>query len=235
MIKIIRKEPNKITIIKKTPPKITVVKKTTAKIDVIKKNLVNWLQEVEPIHESRGLLIKKRKEIKNIVEKPLIEACEILRDKNIQTYESSANQKYGKNYAWITIEAESLSEENRKIAEKYCGWPINDLGIMIFNITMPISTKTTPNEISEYFLWIVNEFKKQPATRIPRFTLQERLARNEMRLGKKYPEAVKEEKERLERPGEREKECKRLWYYFDKETQTGYYSEEHYKKANEKE
>lgn len=44
------------------------------------------LSEVSVIEKTRGISITRREQIKDIVEKPLIKACEVFWDKNIKTY-----------------------------------------------------------------------------------------------------------------------------------------------------
>lgn len=81
--------------------------------------------EVRPIHEagdmierglpdSRGCIVT-RDELKKIVELPCVPVALSLYDKNIRTRESDANQNsIKKGYAEISIDINSLSEENRQ-------------------------------------------------------------------------------------------------------------------------
>ena len=55
-------------------------------------NLQEKLEKVQPIEESAGQKIT-RENIREFVEAPLVEACEIFYDKNIRTLSSSANRK----------------------------------------------------------------------------------------------------------------------------------------------
>ncbi|GHV26783.1 hypothetical protein FACS1894176_07920 [Bacteroidia bacterium] len=73
---------------------------------------------MQPIYETAGRTITEKKEIKNMVEAPLVNACEILFDKNIPTFDSSANTENNKKEAWISIIFDELSEENKEIALK---------------------------------------------------------------------------------------------------------------------
>src|SRR5687768_17607604 len=71
------------------------------------------ITEIKAIEKNRGELIKTRKEIKDYVEPPLIEPCEYLWDMNVQTLASSANSKDVDYGAYIIIDYNSLSENNR--------------------------------------------------------------------------------------------------------------------------
>jgi len=192
---------------------------------------ISLLSEVQPIEKSRGIMITKREEIKDIVEQPLVKAIEAFWDKNIKTHESSANNKnIDMGFGWIRIDFDSLSKENQKISKQY-GEPQDDLGENILEIKIPISKSETVNQISDKAVDIANTFQKQPAIWIPEITLEDRLKHYEERFGGKYPEVVAQEKERLNQEGAWEEECEKLGYYLDTETQIAYTSEEHYKKA----
>jgi len=191
------------------------------------------LNEISPIQESRGINIIKREQIKDIVEKPLVEACEVFWDKNIKTYESSANSKDIKDgYGYIAIDFDSLSEENKKIAKQY-GEVHHDMNVNILRIKIPVTELATIDEISNKAVGIANEFQEQKATWIHGTTLKEQLDYNYSYIGEKYPQEFAREKERLSQPSAWEEECKRLGLYFDKETQTAYASEEYYKKVKD--
>lgn len=191
------------------------------------------LTEISAIQKSRNILITKREDIRELVEEPLIKACEIFWDKNIKTYESSANVKDIKEkVCYISLDYGSLSEENRKIISEY-GKPFDDTGKLVIRIYIPVNEKTTKNEIEKESVEIANKFQKQAPIWMNFYTLEDRLNYTEAHLGEKYPEAVAREKERLTQPGAWEEECKRLGYYFDPETQTGWDSEESFQKAKE--
>jgi len=194
---------------------------------------ISLLNEVQPIRKSRGLVITKKEQIKEIVEQPLVRACEVFWDKNIKTYESSANsQNIQTGNCYIRIDFDSLSEENKKIAKQY-GEPYDDVGVQVLELDIPITGTETVNQISDKAVEIANAFHKQKASWIRGTTLQEQLEHFEKRYGDKYPEAVAQEKERLNQQGAWEEECKRLGNYFDPETQTAWASEEYYKKFKE--
>lgn len=196
-------------------------------------NTVPLLTEISPIHESRGIKITKKEQIKDLVEKPLVKACEIFWDKNIKTYESSANnQDIKEGHCYIAIDFDSLSENNKNISKQY-GEPHLDININILRIKIPVIESATVDDISNGSVEIANKFQKQKATWISGTTLKQQLDYNYSYIGEKYPKKFSEEKERLSSPGAWEEECKRLGRYFDKETQTAYASEEYFKKVKD--
>jgi len=191
------------------------------------------LQEVVPIHKTRGIVITKREQIKEIVEQPLVKTCEIFWDKNIQTYESSANNENIKTgVAYIRINFDSLSEENKKIAEQH-GQPYEETFNtgQVIELIIPIVGNETADEISDKAAGIANEFKKQKATWISGTTLQEHIDWLQKIYGK-YPETA-QEIDRLNQPGVWERENKEKGKYFDTETQTVWSSEEYFRKWKE--
>jgi len=194
-----------------------------------KQPVVSSLAEIPAICKT-FTMIAKREQIKDLVEQPLVKACEIFWDKNIETFSSSANQKDIKGgSAYINIYFDSLSKENQKIGQQY-GKLQKNLDKNILAIEIPISESTTVDEVSNKAMKIANAFQKQPVTWIPEYTLKKRI--DDMQsLKEKYPEEVAKEEERLNQPGEWEKECKESGKYFDTDTQIAYMSEEHYKKA----
>ncbi|MCL4387488.1 hypothetical protein M1307_03815, partial [Patescibacteria group bacterium] len=72
------------------------------------------IHEVEPIERSRSEMIKTRGEIKDLVESPLVEACEKLWDLNILTLASSANLKDIGSSAYLVLDFDSLSDQNKE-------------------------------------------------------------------------------------------------------------------------
>lgn len=198
-----------------------------------KQEITYSLTEVLPIEKSRGVTIYKKEQIRDVVEEPLVKACEIFWDKNIKTCETSANNKDIENgFAWMRIDFDSLSDENKKIALKY-EKPHNDNGKLVLEIDIPITKIDTVVNISDKAVEIADNFQKQKASWIYGTTLNEQLDFFEKRYGKNYPEEIEKEKKRLTQPGAWEEECKRLGKYFDADTLTAYESEEWYKKAKE--
>jgi len=126
------------------------------------------ISEVPPIELSRGETITYRSDVSRVVEIPLVPACEVLFDKNIETSNSSANSKHFlKNPpfpAMIELSYDRLSLRNKKIAEKlghiselsYPSGPSKKL-----HLEIPITSATTVGEIKQAFLALVNQFEPQ--------------------------------------------------------------------------
>ncbi|MEI8270689.1 MAG: hypothetical protein WCG45_04935 [bacterium] len=194
----------------------------------------NKLIGISAIEKSRGISITKKEQIKELVEQPLVKACEIFWDKNIKTYESSANNKNIKEgFCWVRIDFNALSEENKNIGMQIGEQQENNLGENTLEIKIPITEVATIDEISNSAIEIANKFQKQKALWVNPITLDETISHYEKRYGSKYPEAVTEEKERLSQPGVWEEECRKLGYFFDVKTQKAYKSEELYNKVEE--
>lgn len=135
------------------------------------------ITEVKTIEES-VIHFKNRAEIAQYVETPLVSACEHFWDLGIQTLMSSANSTDVGYNAYIDLDYDSLSEENKKIAEELSGEKFLMHGIKptltIKIITSPIiTTETTIEEITKKADEVANRFKKQKATWIPTWTLEE--------------------------------------------------------------
>lgn len=200
------------------------------------KSNINSLDEVLPIQKTFGLQILNKENIKDFVEKPLVEACEIFWDKNIKTLESSANFQNIQNEGYIGLDFNSLSEENKEVARKY-GEPhqlyVNNPDILCIRIPIPVNESDTVDIVSDRAKEIASGFNKQKASWISGISLEEHLQKFEANFGKKYPDMVIKEKERLTQTGAWEEECKRLGNYFDTETQMAFPSEEYFKKWKE--
>jgi len=174
------------------------------------------LSEVPAIEGSRNEMIDKREQIKDIVEQPLIEACEDMYKKNIRTLSTSANEKdIKRGEAHIIIDFDSLSEENQKIAEQYAK-PADYDGSKAVKIIIQVTEKTTPDEITREANKIADAFQMQPAVWIPKYTLED--------LKKVY--GINPEETKYDDPS--------VWenYYYNPKEKVFYRSEEHYKKAN---
>jgi hypothetical protein len=212
----------------------------------IENGLFSSLADVLPISES-GCTIKTREQIKDIVELPLLAACEELYDKNIKTLASSANQndiKIGE--AYILIDFDTLSDENKKVAQQYAS-PEQDNGYWgggkTVKIAIPISESTTIDYISQKALEIARTFQKQPATwihkrKIESFTATLDQLRKNFYLDKsEYNDPNTNVWKDLGYDYDPVKKIfyskERLKYYFDPKEEVYYLSEEHYKKANE--
>lgn len=121
------------------------------------------LSEVESINEG-GSSPKSREALSGLVEAPLLEACESLFDKNIQTVFSSANKddiRSGEVY--ITIDYDSLTPANQMVARSlgeihktHGSEPKNAV-----NLTIRVSPETTVGEIRKAAVQIISKFESQ--------------------------------------------------------------------------
>jgi len=131
------------------------------------------MSELEPIEQSRNRTILERADLKEIVEKPLLSACEKLYDKNIRTLSTSCNKKdIETGFAYIIIDFDTLSTENQEIARQM-GDPISYDEMMAVKIELPISVNTTATEVERSANDIADRFHDQPATWIKGYTLEE--------------------------------------------------------------
>jgi hypothetical protein len=102
--------------------------------------------------------ITERSRIPKVVEKPLIKACELFYDKNIKTLMSSANyQDVGEGRAYIRIDYDTLSLENKKIAKRLCKFSGDSAYVEI-----PVDKDTTVEALEKKFLETAEKFKPQP-------------------------------------------------------------------------
>ncbi len=118
------------------------------------------ISELEGIYDNRGQEIRKREDLRKIVEAPLLKACESIYDKNIKTRGTSANKKDVGSEAYIIISFDELSKRNQKIGES--------LGEVFFaddenqlKITFPVTDHTTFAEVEDHFFEISKKFEKQ--------------------------------------------------------------------------
>ncbi len=120
------------------------------------------LSDIAPI-ENSSVIISKKEEIKNYVELPLIKACEILWDKNIETYMSSANRQNVKYGCFLEIVYDTLSESNKEICKKK-KWKIgkNRMGLNIVALELMTNGVDFDIEYIEHsFVEKVDMFKWQ--------------------------------------------------------------------------
>ena len=178
---------------------------------------ISTLSEVPAIEESRNQMIIRRDQIKDFVEQPLLNAGQDMWDKNVRTLSASANKKdIEVGEAYIIIDFNSLSEENKQVAQQLAE-PIDYDGIRAVKVPIPVCFTTTTEHISQRAAEIADTFKKQPANWIPKYTLEY--------LKKAY--CIAPEETDYDDPG--------AWegYYYDPREKVFYMSEEHCKKANE--
>src|SRR5687768_7262504 len=84
-----------------------------------KELLARKIRDLEAVEAWRGVDVGQREDLKNLIEGPLLSACEELYDKNIDTVGSSANKKdVSQGYAYITIDFETLSARNQNIGRE---------------------------------------------------------------------------------------------------------------------
>lgn len=175
------------------------------------------ISEVAPIRESRNTMVRTREQLRELVEGPLLSACEEFYDKNIRTLSASANKqdiKYGA--AHIVIDFDSLSKENKEIGkqigEVYWADNINQLDIKI-----SISADSTFEEIKAFAESIAHKFTKQEMTWAPSYTLEQ--------VRKIYGIDSNDESYGIEAFADQ--------FYYDKDKKLFYMSEEHARKARE--
>lgn len=183
------------------------------------------LKEINAIGKARNTMLRSREDIANYVELPLLSAAQILWDKNIKTIESSANQSdIRRGFVVMTIDFESLSEENKKVAEEIGEIYTSGDRIKIVSINIPVNENSTVKEISSKAEGFVSRFKKQPMTWVPTYTLSE--FRQLFRIDPNddsYSVEVFTNADSIKDQG---------WYY-DTESQLFYRSKEHFEKVQE--
>lgn len=181
-------------------------------------NIKKKIKDVLPTNFGRNTLIKSREQINEIVEEPLLLACQILYDKNIKTVDSTANAKNlreGIGCAGIAIEYDSFSEENRKIAEALGLIPQAYDDFQVIEITVPMSTESSVEKISSAAQEIARKFVVQAPNWLPRYKIDE--------LKNGYGIAETEEVPLQDFIDE--------GYFYDSQTETFYESEDHFNKV----
>ncbi|OIP57625.1 MAG: hypothetical protein COX79_04595 [Candidatus Levybacteria bacterium CG_4_10_14_0_2_um_filter_36_16] len=187
------------------------------------------IETVRAIPESRNQIITKREEIPTLVELPLVEACENLYDRNIQTLSSSANsndinpENPDNSFANIIIDYNSLSGENKKIVEILIKDGKADMignydNRAVVRLRFPLARGTQVKELQEVSVWISEQFRKQPMTWAPTMNVDD--------VAKMYmSEEVKDV--------DPQKLAEEIGYYYSPEEKLFYLSEEHYKKVKD--
>lgn len=172
------------------------------------------IADVFPIEQSRNALVKERKQLKDFVEVPLLKACQILYDKNVQVMSTSANAKDIGRWAYININFDTLSDENKEIGRRFGEISFAD-NFNHLGIKYPTNNpQVTIKEIEQYFVQIALQFKHQQMSWAKRYTWEE-LLRTYLRI---TPEEAKKR-------GYTKKSFSN--YYFDKETGLFFHSKEH--------
>jgi hypothetical protein len=125
--------------------------------------------EIEPLSTHSHLIITKKEDLKEVVEGPLLSACEELYDKNIETYMTSANRKNvsaslkpEQRNADIQIYFDSLSEDNKKVGQTLGQVSqIRPDARPILTVLIPVTLDSTYGEIQSRAEAIVHKFNKQ--------------------------------------------------------------------------
>jgi len=135
------------------------------------------IRHVEPIGEDRNQYITTKSDLSTLIERPLLSACEHLYDNNIRTIESHANYNTVKNGSGgIAVDYDSLSKENKAIAQRNFSCYVSGDGINIVDIRIPIeSSDTSVDELSRLAMEEATKFKYQPMTWVKKFTIQDLL------------------------------------------------------------
>jgi hypothetical protein len=123
------------------------------------------ISQISPIQEG-GLPMVSRAQLAELVEAPVLEACEALRDKGVRTIYSSANRNdvgSEAKEAYIGVDYESLSAENRAIAEglgtfhpKLAGLPMPHV-----RIVFPLDASSTVGDVRRASLEVADKFFQQ--------------------------------------------------------------------------
>lgn len=116
-------------------------------------------------------IVKGREDLRMIIEEPCLAACLTLYDKNIQTVNSSANERNRGGKAYIGINYDSLEENNKQIlkrlVEEGIVEPLNlsdnkgQRGGREVSIKVPVFEDDTVGKVSDRFLQIVSAFHQQ--------------------------------------------------------------------------
>jgi len=176
------------------------------------------ISDVKPIGEARNQMVARRSDLEGLIERPLLQACQLLYDKNIRTLEADANsESVRRGEGSIVVEYSSLSAENRAIADENFGLMLSGDGIEITELIIQLENPdVAADEISQRALELAGKFKHQPMSWAPTYTFQQLLEIFECTEADGY------------KPGDFTK----YGYFYDAENELFYLSEEHCKKAN---
>lgn len=117
------------------------------------------ISDIEPIEEATAT-IEQKQDLDKYIEEPLLEPIRRLYDLNINTLMCSANKKDVGRNAYIDIEYDTLSEENKSTLDLLIanfpnkfqkGRMHGSKQINSIKILMPISSETTAGEVTDYF------------------------------------------------------------------------------------
>jgi hypothetical protein len=185
--------------------------------------------DVRRIAETRGVGPRNVDELNKIVEAPLLPAARLLYERGVQTTESSANPEHDTDgYGKMTINYDTLSEENKHIAQELAqaneqlppeSRPISIIrsGDGYMAVTMRVPLQGSVDEIAANAAAVAEQFAPQPMYWAPRYTLDE--------LKAAYTIPAEENME----PAEFETEG----YYYDPDRQLFFHSEDHAVRSQE--
>ena len=174
--------------------------------------------------------ISKKEDIANVVAGPLVPASEIFWDKNIRTTGSWIEVIQGKadGEDYIEIAYDSLSEENKKIANKLKDSDTNFGGFK--GVRIVLGNNLSAEEAQRKAIEIANKFKQQDLLWYSPVTLQNTI--NSLEADKKrFPNSAKEIDQEIERVKDTWGKELSAGEYFDKATQTIWASKELYNKS----
>lgn len=118
------------------------------------------IDKVEQRRNTYGLKVNKKEDLKELVEQPLLEACEELYLKGILTNGSNANLEGGNN-AFIGVDYKTLSENNKKILQQI-GYKKDSENSYVYKIQIcDIDSNSTIKEVNDKAMEIVNKFERQ--------------------------------------------------------------------------
>ena len=173
--------------------------------------------------------ISKKEDIANVVAGPLVPASEIFWDKNIRTTGSWIKVIQGKAACkdYIEIAYDSLSKENKKIADKLKESDTDFGGFKGVRIAIP-GNNLSIEEIQKKSIEIANKFKKQDLLWYSPTTLQDRIDVLETYRNDRTSEGVDQEIQRVKDTWGKDL---RQDEYFDEATKTIWASKELYDKS----
>jgi hypothetical protein len=131
------------------------------------------LKEVEPIESPGSTILKSKDEIPAFVEGPLVKAAQILWDKGVGTVMSSANKKDAVDgRAYMQLDYKHLSAHNKDIVQRI-GRVVLKKGQTDAYLEMQVTENADVDEIEKKFVEQAEQFEKQDATWIPRYTVDD--------------------------------------------------------------
>lgn len=142
------------------------------------------VQDIEAIPESRNQIVTTRDQLEELIELPLLPACEVFYDNNIRTLSSTANRKnteiegFAENNANIILDYETLSDRNKQHVQQLCevgnAVRIEDYdGRVAIELKFPVDSKTLVEELSKKAETAASQFHKQKMRWAPTYTQQQ--------------------------------------------------------------